>query len=290
MTASAVFFACLGISIRLAARELHPFEIVFFRNALSVVFLLPLLYRSGAASLRTGRFGLHAGRAFTGLAAMMMWFTAVTLMPLAEATAISFTSPLFASLGAALFLGEIFHMRRLMAILIGFLGMLIILRPGAETLSPPFFLALGGALLVALGALQVKVLSGTEAPNTIVIYMNVLTAPLSLISALFVWAWPSPLTWAFLVGVGASATLGHLCYTRAFAVADASAVFPYDYIRLPVIAVLAFLIFDQVPDIWTWAGGAVIFASSVYISRREAQVAAREGKQAPSPAAPIDPA
>lgn len=290
MTAAAFFFAGLGVFIRLAAADLHPFEIVFFRNALSVVFLLPLFVRGGLAGLATRRIGLHAGRAFTGLAAMMMWFTAITLMPLAEATAISFTAPLFASIAAALFLGEVFQRRRLTALAVGFLGMLIIIRPGAETLSPPAYLALGGALLVALAALQVKVLSRTETPNTIVIYMNVLTAPVSLIPALFVWTWPAPLTWAYLVGVAATATVAHLCYTRAFAAADASAVLPYDYIRLPVIAALAFLVFGQVPDLWTWAGAAVILASSVYITRREAVVAARAGKQPSTPPAPIDPA
>ena len=149
------------------------------------------------------------------------------------------------------------------------MGTLIILRPGIEIISPGAILMIVGAVFVAISVLLVKVLSRTEKPNTMVLYMALLTTPVSAISLIWVWEMPHSLTWLWLFGVGFSATCGHLCFTRAMASADASAVLPYEYVRLIFVAIIAYILFGEIPDFWTWIGSVVIFGSGVYISNRE---------------------
>jgi drug/metabolite transporter (DMT)-like permease len=279
MLIAAVFFAGMAFLVRVASKDVHPLEVVFFRNALALVFMLPWLARIGLSGLKTTRFGLHSVRSALGLTAMACWFTAMAYMPLAEATALGFTAPIFSAIGAALLLGEVVRARRWIAIMVGFMGMLIIVRPGSEAISIPALLAISSALFVAASSLCIKSLSRTEAPNTMVLYMALLTTPISLIPAAFVWSWPSLETWGWLIALGICATIGHLSLARAFGAADASAVMPYDYARLPIVALIAFVAFGEIPDLWTWAGAGVIVASTIYISRREA-TAARERREA----------
>ena len=200
---------------------------------------------------------------------------------MAEATSLGFTAPLFATIGAALILRETVRLRRWAAVLIGFAGTLIILRPGTEVITLPAIYMIAGAVFVACSFIAVKMLTRTESPNTMVLMMVALITPVSLIPALFVWQWPSIETWMWLVMVGFSATGGHIFFNRAMATADASAILPFDYSRLLFVAVLAFIIFNEVPDIYTWIGGAIIFGSTIYIAQREA-VAARSAVTGPS--------
>ncbi len=281
MLFSALFFAGLGISIRMSTREVHSFEIVFFRNFFNLMFMLPWLWKIGLSGLRTEVFGLHVTRASLGLISMFFWFTGVSMMPLAEATSLGFTAPLFATIGAALILRETVRLRRWAAVLIGFAGTLIILRPGTEVITLPAIYMIAGVVFVACSFIAVKMLTRTESPNTMVLMMVALITPVSLIPALFVWQWPSIETWMWLVMVGFSATGGHIFFNRAMATADASAILPFDYSRLLFVAVLAFIIFNEVPDIYTWIGGAIIFGSTIYIAQREA-VAARSAVTGPS--------
>ena len=164
-------------------------------------------------------------------------------------------------------------MRRWAATLVGFLGVLIILRPGFAELSLVMLLPIGAALFQAMGALLVKSLSRTEGAGTVVAYMNLLLTPMSLVPALFVWQWPSWWVLGICAFVGFTGALAHVAFTRAYALADASAVMPFDYMRLPFTAALAFLLFAEIPDFWTWVGAAVIAASAIYIGHREARLA-----------------
>jgi drug/metabolite transporter (DMT)-like permease len=283
MLAAAVFFSGLNTSIRLATSEVPVFEVVFFRNFFNLVFMLPWLARIGWSALRTERLGLHALRSTLGLISMMLQFSALALMPLAEATAISFTAPLFAVIGAALVVGETVRLRRWIAIVVGFIGVAVILRPGAGAMQGAALLMLAGSTSVGIGFVCVKLLSRTESPNAMVLFMGLFMAPVSLIPALFVWQWPSLIGWGYLVGVGACATLGHLCFNRAFAAADASAVLPYDYTRLLFVAVIAFVLFGEMPDLWTWVGAGIIVAANIYIAQREAALARRDRSDKLSP-------
>jgi len=272
MLAAMVFFSTMGMFIRLSAEQLHSLEVVFFRNFLALLMMVPWILRLGPGVMKTRRLGLYTARSVINIIGMAAGFTAITLIPLAEATALSFTAPLFATLGAALVLGEVVRIRRITALAVGFVGMLIVVRPGIEAISPGVLMALGNALTIAVTVLMVKKLTDTERPETIITYMVLLQSPLALIPALFVWEWPEPMTWVWLTCLAGAGTIGHLCYTRAIQLAEVSQIQPIDFVRLPVIALTGFVLFGEVPTVWVWLGGAVIFASTAYVTHREAQL------------------
>lgn len=283
MIASAAGFAVMMAIVRYLSREMHPFEIAFFRNLFGVLFMVPWMLRVGRESLATERMGMHFLRSAAGLAAMLTFFTALSLLPLAEVTALTFTTPMFTTIGAALILRETVKARRWTATLVGFVGALIILRPGTEALRPEALVALAAAALMALAFLTVKSLSRTENPNAIVVMMGLLMTPMSLFPALFVWETPAVQLWPWLLGLGLSATVGQVFLTRAFAAADASAVLPFDFSRLVFVSILGFLFFGERPDLWTWVGGGVIVAAAAYIAHREAVAGRRVLAAAPPP-------
>jgi Predicted membrane protein len=273
MLASSASFALMMALVRLVSDSIHPLEAAFFRNFFGLVFLAPWLMTTGIGVLNAGRFPIHLLRAGFGLGAMVLLFTALSRLPLAEATALTFTAPLFATVGAAVVLRERVRLRRWAAACVGLLGALIVLRPGASMIDPASFIALGAAVLIAAAMLSIKSLSKTEHPNAIVLIMGLLMTPVSLVPAAFFWTWPSLETWGWLLLMGLAATIGQVCLTRAFAAAEASAVLPLDFSRLVFVALLGYALFDEVPDLWTWVGAAVIVAANVYIAHREARLA-----------------
>ena len=276
IAASAMFAGMIGIIRFLAVRgDLHPFEIAFFRNLFGLAFMLPWLARVGFAGLRTRRIGLYTLRGVISLMAMLSWFWAVSVMPLAEAVALSFTTPIFATVLAVIVLHEVVRARRWTATLIGFLGAMIILRPGVGQLAPAALVVLFSAMAIAGAITCLKLLARTESANAIVTYMVLFLTPMSLVPALFVWTTPSWETLPWLVALGGLATAAHGCVTRGFAAADASAMMPFDFVRLPFAALIGFLVFGEVPDLWTWVGAAIIFGASAYIAHREARIASR---------------
>ncbi|MEJ2016271.1 MAG: DMT family transporter [Limibacillus sp.] len=286
MTLGCLGFSAMNILIRYASAELDPFQIAFFRNLFALVLMLPWLAGHWPEALSTKRFKLHFWRAAVGLTAMLLWFYSVAVLPLSEAVALNFTVPLFATAGAALVLGEVVRARRWTATVIGFLGVLIIIRPGFSEVTWIMALPVVAAAFMAASVLLVKTLSATEAPVTIVLYMNLLLTPLSLIPALFVWQWPSVEVWLAVIATGFIATGAQIMVTRAYKVADASVVLPFDYTRLPFIAVMAWLVFGQTTDLWTWIGAGVIAASSIYIAHRESRIARERVTQRAASAAP----
>lgn len=272
MTASAILFALMAITIRLAAEELHPFAIAFHRNLFGLLFALPLLYGS-SFSLRTNRFGLYFLRCLIGLAAMLCGFWALVHMPLAQAVALSYTTPLFVTILAVLVLREVVRLRRWTAVAIGFVGALVIIRPGAVEMTPAAYVALLSAALAAAAAISIKFLSRTEPTGAIVIWMVLILTPLSLVPALFVWSWPSPTVWFWLILTGFLGTTGHLAMTGAYKLGDASALTPYNFLQLPVVAMVAWILFGETVDRWTILGAGIIFAATAYIAHREAVLA-----------------
>ncbi len=274
---SGIFFTGLAATIRHLGQEMHPFEVAFFRNLFGLAFMLPWLFSAGLSGLRTGRLGLYVLRCLLGLGSMLAWFTALAWLPLAQAVALSFTAPIFATILAAVVLKETVRLRRWTATTVGLVGVLVILwpqlsTPGGAVLSGGIALAILSTLLSVVVALIVKRLSATESANAIVTYMVLIMTPMSLVPALLHWTWPPIGTWFWLVAMGALGSLGHLCYVRAFAMADASAVMPYDYTRLLFAAVLGWIVFGELPTIYTWAGAGIIVASAVYIAHREARL------------------
>lgn len=285
MIAATVVLSVMVILVRTATQAMHPFEAAFLRNLFGFAFMLPWLARTGLGGMRTQKLRLHMTRAATGLFAMLCWFSALALMPLAEAVALGFTTPLFATIGAALFLGEIVRRRRWSATIVGFVGVIVILRPGADMITAPAVIVLLSAAAAAGSALQVKILARTESSSAIVTYMTLFMTPMSLLPALFVWTWPSWEMWALMAAIGALGTVGHLCFARALAVAETSAVVPFEYIRLPLVAAAGYFLFGETVDAWTWAGATIIIVSTVYIARREAIVARQRRSRNPGPIA-----
>jgi drug/metabolite transporter (DMT)-like permease len=262
----------MNVVIRTGAAELDPLEVVFFRNLFALVFLLPWIATSGAAMLRTRKIGFYTLRALVAFISMVTWFTGIALVPLSTATALNFTAPLFATMGAALVLKEKVRARRWSAIAAGFVGVVVILRPFGPVDANTLLILLSAAT-AAMGSITVKFLLRTETPAAIVTYMVLYLTPVSLIPALFVWTWPSPEMWGWMVLLGLFGVAAHFCMARALSVADASAVAPFEFMRLPYAALLGWIFFGETTDAWTWVGAAIIAGSSAYVAHREAKLA-----------------
>ncbi len=271
MLISTLLFTGMQVAVRHVAEELHPFEVAFFRNFFGLLVVSPLLFQYGSGVLRTPRLKLHALRGALQTTGMMFFFTALTLAPLAQNIALSFTAPLFATVLAILLLGERAGWRRWVALVAGFVGAWIVIRPGLAVVNTGALLVILSSCVWAGSMVIIKILSRTESSLTITLYMGLFMAPLSLIPALFVWQWPSGEALIFLALVGAFGGVGHLALAQAFKESDATAVLPFDFMRLIWASALGFLVFAEIPDIWTWVGGAVIFSSTVYIAFREAR-------------------
>ena len=273
----------MNVIVREAARELHSFEITFFRCAFGFAVLIPWIVKVGPGALKTRKIGFYTVRGLVSLASMLTWFYGVTVVPLGTSTALNFTSPLFSTLGAALVLHETVRLRRWSALAIGFLGVIVILRPGTDALDLNALIIIFSAATGGMNVVTVKFLARTESPNAIVTYLMLFLTPLSLIPALFVWQWPSPMAMAWLIVLGALGTISHLAIVRAYGLVDASACAPFEFLRLPFAALMGYWLFSEVTDLWTWVGAIAIAASSIYVAHREA-VLARMRAPAPPPA------
>jgi drug/metabolite transporter (DMT)-like permease len=275
MLVSSLSFICMHALVARVSQDLPAFEVAFFRNLFGLVWLLPALIRSRFLALKTTKLHLHALRGVTNSASMLMFFSALAFTPLAQATALAYTSPLFVTIGAAVVLGETFRIRRLTALAFGFAGMLLVLRPGMIEIGTGPLLVIGSAVLWAVAMIDIKILSRTDSSLTIAAYMVVFLTPVTFIAALFVWQWPTLAQLGWLMLVAAFGTVGHLLFNEAFRHADATVLMPLDFTKLIWASLIGFFAFGQIPDLWTWIGGAVIFSSATYISYREHQISRR---------------
>jgi len=271
MCISTVAFSVMHGLVRFASEALPPFQIAFFRNLFGLAFLLPLLMRSRFAVLRTQRIGLHALRGVINIVAMLMFFTALSISPLAKVTALSFTAPIFMAVLAVLFLGERFRIYRWLAILFGFIGMLIILRPGMVALDAGALLVTGSAALWAVAMVIIKILSRTEASLTIVAYMGIFLGVFSIFPALWVWEPFGMQTLGWLVLIGLFGSIAQMSLSQALKETDPTALMPFDFLKLIWTAIIGAWFFAEIPDIFTWIGAAVIFSSGLFIAFRERQ-------------------
>ena len=272
MAASATLFGLMAISIRFASKQQHPFEIAFFRCLFGALFALPLLRVHGLEILRTRRIGFYIVRCAVGIVSMLCGFWALVHLPLAQAVALSYSTPMFVTIGAVLVLGEVVRMRRWSAVIAGFIGVIIIVRPTAADFSNATLVALLAAALSGMVTISIKYLARTDPPDRIVLLTTLLWVPLSLPAALTVWKWPDAATWPWLVLSGALGTGGHYCWTRALKMAEASALAPLSYLQLLVVGTLAWLIFGETVDRFTVIGAVIVICASLYIAHREARV------------------
>jgi drug/metabolite transporter (DMT)-like permease len=271
MLLSCVLFSTMGGLIRyLSILDFHPFMTAFVRTLLAICFLIPTFYKVGISGLRTTRLGLHFFRGIVSAIAVIASFYAVTVIPLATATSYSFAAPVISTLLAAIFLKEKIHLPRISAVIAGFIGMLILLRPGAVPFSAGVGAALISAFTVAFAIICIRTLSQTDKPNVVAIYAMLFTLPISFVFALTRWSWPTPHMWGILILIGLCAALAQYSLSRAFSRTETTAIMPIDFTRLIFAAVIGYVFYDETPNVYTFIGGAIILASAVYAAHREA--------------------
>ncbi len=285
MLGSTLAFGLMAIAIRYATRYVPTQEVAFFRNAFGLLALLPMLIRPGSAPLKTQQLPRYFLRSAIGLASMLCAFWAIGHLPISQAISLSYSTPLFVTIAAVLWLGETVRMRRWAAVIIGFIGVLIIVRPGSTSFTPGTLVAVGAAVLSSLVAIQIKQLTRVDSADTVVFYTYVFWVPLSLVPALFVWVWPTGLAWVWLVATGVLGTLGQLLWTRALRLGEVSALTPISFMQLPLVSLLGWLLFNETLDRWTVIGAGIILGANAYIAHREAVLARRAKSQAVTAAA-----
>ena len=276
MMGGALSFTLMTTLIREVARDIHPFEIAFFRTSTNLVLMLPFALRTGRSLLHTTNHRIYALRGVVGITFLMTFFPGAALIPVSDSQALIFTSPLFATALAVIFLGERMRARRTIALIVGFVGALVILRPGMQEVSIGALLVLIGAMANATSNVIVRHTTRSDHPDMAVLYLMIYVTPMSLVPALFVWTVPTLPQALLMIGVGVFATLNQRCLSRAFHAAEATAVLPFDFARLPFAALIGWVAFAEFPDVWVWVGGAIIFGASVYLARREALARRRE--------------
>jgi S-adenosylmethionine uptake transporter len=266
-------FSFNSVFVRFAAEDVHPFEVAFFRNLFALVFVLMIaLPKDGVAVFRCVRPGTLALRGGVNTIAMLAWFYSVPLLPLADLTALGFTAPLWATVLAALVLGETVRLRRWTATIVGFAGAMFVIQPGMQEVHYATYLVLFSSACWGLTVIIVRHMTAYERPNTILVYQTLLMSLFSLVPALFVWSWPSWTTVGHMVVLGALSASAHWCHVRAYSMQEVAALQPLDYARLPIIAVAAWYIFGEVAGPQVWIGATIIFGAGLFISYREAQL------------------
>lgn len=262
MVASVLCSAATITCIRMATQDVHPFVVAFFRNFFGLLLILPWTLTRGGWRPPRRTLPLYGGRAACSVVSMLAFFYALSVIPMAEATALYLTMPLFAVLGAALVLSEAVGARRRIGAAVGFVGALLILKPGVEGLSLGALAALAGALFGAGDWLALKPIARADPMRVVLTWFTLLTTPLSLGPALLVWQTPQPATFAWLAALAVIATLGQFAATRATAATDLSYLALFDFLRVVFVAAIGFALFDESLDAWTVAGAAVIVLAS----------------------------
>lgn len=273
MLFAGVCSSLLHIGVRYVSKSLPAVEIVALRSTFTLLVTLPIVLYSSGLPWRAKRLDLHLLRGVVGVASMWTWYYALGRLPLADAGALSFTTGLFVTLGAMFYFGEKVGPRRLTALAVGFLGAVVILRPGVGVISLAAIWAVISSALWALSLLMAKHLSKYNSSLTISFLQPLTTAPMALLLAMPGWVWPEPWTLAILLGMGVVAAGGNYCYIHALRVTEASLIMPADYVRLIWMAGWGFLFFAEIPLVSTWIGAALIIGSTFYITWREAQLA-----------------
>jgi len=258
--------------VRGVGKTIHPYEIAFFTSLFSFAFYLPWLLRTRFKPMRTTKIRTHIIRAFFNAGAVGAWYTALSMTPLADAIALGLISPLAVTVGAVLFLGERARLRRWIALGIGIFGALLIIRPGFQSFSTGFLFVLLSAVFGSGSRLFAKHLTQWDEPATIGAWVALLQIPITFAMAIYFWRWPNLGQIMMLVAVGLLVGAAHYTMALAYKRTEVSALEPFNFVRLIIAAAIGFFIFSELPDVWTWAGGMVIIASTTYIARREAML------------------
>jgi drug/metabolite transporter (DMT)-like permease len=256
-------FTMMALAGRELSVELTLFEILFLRSIICFAILLPLIWRARIWPVRTKRLPLHLLRNSVHYGASYCWYIGVISIPLTEVFSIEFTAPIWTALLAAIFLSEPLTRARLIAIFLGFLGVMVILRPGVAVVHPASLSVLAAAIGYATTYVITKRLTGEDSPLVILFFMNVVQMAIGLVPTIVTWVTPSIYLWHWVLAVGISGLTSHYCIAQAMRLADATVVAPLDFLRLPLIAVVGYLFYDEPLTFFVLAGAVLVVAGNM---------------------------
>jgi len=254
----------MAIAGRETTRELDVFQIMEMRSVIGLVLLYPLIHRAGGfGKLKTARPWQQVGRNIAHYGAQFAWFKALTLIPLAQVISIEFTMPIWTAILAVAFLGERMGLWKNLAVALGIVGVVIIVRPGTSEIVPGQIIALAAAVGFAISVTMVKSFTRTDSVVTILFWMLFIQSIIGLVPALEVWRWPSAYVWAWIIVIAFCGTFSHYCLTRAMLHADATVVVPMDFLRVPLAALAGWLLYGERLDTLTILGAALILSGNL---------------------------
>ena len=265
-----LFGSFMGAGVKLLSDDLHPIIICFYRCLMGLIIITPFVARNNFKALQTDNMRLQIFRALINIISMICWFSAIGMMHFEKATALGFTTPLFTTVLAVLILGEVIRFHRTAALLLGFVGILIIIRPGYMPFEFGTILMLIASFSFSFVLIFVKKLSATDSSLTIIFYHLLYMTPAFFILSFFYWESINFNQLIIFILMGASGLLSHWCLAQAFKMSDTTFVMPLQFTKLIWASLIGLFIFSEQPDIWTWVGGVIIFFSVVYITYREA--------------------
>lgn len=261
---------------RETTRELNVFQIMELRSIFGFLMLYPLIRLSGGfAAMQTSRPLQHIGRNLIHYAAHLGWFFALTLIPLGQVVSIEFTMPIWTAILAASFLGERMTVWKILAIVLGVVGVIVIVRPATGDINPGQLIALGAAVGFGISVAMMKSLTRTETTLTIIFWMLVIQSAAGFIPSLYVWRWPTAYAWGWIVVIAFCGTFSHYCMARAMLHADATVVLPMDFLRVPLTATAGWLIYSERLDLFTVLGAILILTGNLLNLKAADPVAAR---------------
>lgn len=269
MIIATVLFSVMHASIKHMSSNMHPFEIAFFRNLFGLLVIAPWFIKYGLEPLKTKKIKLHLARSFFNVIAMLSFFYALSIAPLADVASLAFTAPLFASILAVFFLKEIIGIKRIIAIILGFIGAIIVIDPVYSSINNGHILTLLSASVWSVSLIIIKILGRTESSVTITSYMVIIMIPLSGFAAYFYWETPTIHDLIFLAIIGISGTAAQMLLAQALRQGDTSIIMPFDFLKLIWAVGIGYLFFFEVPSLNTWLGSLIIFLSTIYIANRE---------------------
>jgi drug/metabolite transporter (DMT)-like permease len=254
----------MAIAGRETTRELDVFQIMEMRSVIGLVMLYPLIHLAGGfGKLKTARPWQQVGRNIAHYGAQFAWFKALTLIPLAQVISIEFTMPIWTAILAVAFLGERMGFWKNLAVALGVIGVVIIVRPGTNEIVPGQIIALAAAVGFAISVTMVKSLTRSDSVVTILFWMLLIQSIIGLVPALDVWRWPSAYAWAWIIVIAFCGTFSHYCLTRAMLHADATVVVPMDFLRVPLAALAGWLLYGERLDTLTILGAALILSGNL---------------------------
>ncbi|MCK1740874.1 DMT family transporter [Bradyrhizobium sp. 139] len=266
----------MAVAGRETTRELNVFQIMEVRSLVGFVLLSPIIYRAGGFKvLRTSRLPQHIGRNLVHYIAQLGWFFALTLIPIGQVVAIEFTMPIWTAILAASFLSERMTPWKIVAIVLGLVGVIVIVRPATGEINPGQLIALGAAMGFGVSMALVKSLTRTESALSILFWMIVVQSVAGFVPTLFVWTWPSAYIWAWMGVIAVCGTLSHYCLASAMRYADATIVVPMDFLRVPLTATAGWLLYSERLDAWTVLGAALILCGNLLNLKPASAVPAR---------------